>query len=356
MNDEEKREVSLKARKLISTARSKLIMDEPFFGSLAWELRMVEMPEHIKRLLRSWGVEPTACTDGKSIMYDPDFIVQHTLHEVITIIAHETLHPALLHHIRIRNRNPEAWNVATDHVINLQLSKAKNLTPLKEWLCDSKYEGMSSEQVYEDIMKNAKTINMVGVSECGAVIDYQANDNNGKDKNSKSGKKGEGNKQIKFPSMSIDDEERKWKRNLAKAYNIAKMAGIVPAGIDRFVEDLIYPKIDWKHYLAAWFTERSKDSYDWLHRNKRCRSIYLPGLQSKTVGEIVIAIDTSGSIDEKMLRKFLGAIDELRGMVKCNVHIISCDANVADYKYFDKDESIIGYRPKGGGGTRFSPA
>jgi predicted metal-dependent peptidase len=89
----------------------------------------------------------TAATDGIKILYNEDFFFSLSVKQRVTLICHELLHILLGHHLRMRGRDPELWNVATDYVINLILVEM-GFTPLDNWLYDPKYRGMSAEDIY----------------------------------------------------------------------------------------------------------------------------------------------------------------------------------------------------------------
>ena len=91
----------------MARARTRLVLDNPFFGSLALGLN----------IHRDDSV-PTMCTDGRFIKWNGDFVDQHTDKEIIGVVAHEVLHVAFKHMLRRGERDPERWNIACDHAIN----------------------------------------------------------------------------------------------------------------------------------------------------------------------------------------------------------------------------------------------
>src|SRR6185369_5984417 len=125
-------------------ARSKMITSQPFFGTLALHLEIIERDDL-----------PTMATDGRSLFYNKDFLAKITDEEAEFVIAHEAYHCACLHHTRRQNRDPFIWNVACDYVVNADLVKAGFKAP-QGALLDSQYDGLSSEDVYAIIMKKAK--------------------------------------------------------------------------------------------------------------------------------------------------------------------------------------------------------
>ena len=116
--------------------RTRLLLDQPFFGSLAMHLEMV--PD---------ASVPTAQTNGVYLKFNPDFMATLTENEQLGVLAHEVLHPALLHPYRRGDRDPKLWNEACDFAINTQLIEAGFRLP-QGALLDQQYKGMSAEAIY----------------------------------------------------------------------------------------------------------------------------------------------------------------------------------------------------------------
>src|SRR6201997_2016680 len=120
----------------IQKARTSLILDHPFFGSLLFRLKGCEC-----RSIQ------TMATDGVSLFYNPDFVETLNAAELAGVLAHEVMHPALQHHMRRRDRDRKRWNVACDYAINPLLLDA-GLTLPKDVLIDHRFRGMSAERIY----------------------------------------------------------------------------------------------------------------------------------------------------------------------------------------------------------------
>src|ERR1700690_1775926 len=120
----------------IQKARTSLILDHPFFGSLLFRLK--------GRECRSIQ---TMATDGVSIYYNPDFVETLNAATLAGTLAHEVMHPALHHHVRRSGRDPKRWNVACDYAINPLLVDAGLNLP-EGVLLDNRFRGMSAEQIY----------------------------------------------------------------------------------------------------------------------------------------------------------------------------------------------------------------
>ena len=117
-------------------ARARLILDNPFFGTLCLRLKPVERDDL-----------DTGATDGKHLFYNPVWFEKLRPEERIGFLAHEVMHVVLMHHTRRQERHPEKWNVAADYVINLILKNNSFILP-SGGLLDEQYADMTTEHVY----------------------------------------------------------------------------------------------------------------------------------------------------------------------------------------------------------------
>ena len=74
---------------------------------------------------------PTACTDGQTVYYSPDFMKSLSYDEKTFVVAHEVMHVAFDHIKRSKNKDPQIWNIATDAVIN-QILKEQGLNGIQD--------------------------------------------------------------------------------------------------------------------------------------------------------------------------------------------------------------------------------
>jgi predicted metal-dependent peptidase len=120
----------------IQKARTALLLDHPFFGTLLFRLGA-----------QARNSIATMATDGVSLYFNPEFVEGLSSAELIGTLAHEVMHPALQHHTRRGGRNPRRWNMACDYAINPMLVDA-GLTLPKDVLMDHRFRGMSAEEIY----------------------------------------------------------------------------------------------------------------------------------------------------------------------------------------------------------------
>ena len=98
---------------------------------------------------------PTAHTNGKEIVFNPAFFMGLDAEEKVFLLLHETMHCAYLHMARLGDFDHRKWNIACDHVINLQLIERGYKMPSMGF-ADSKYAGKSAEEVYKLLPNNPK--------------------------------------------------------------------------------------------------------------------------------------------------------------------------------------------------------
>lgn len=301
----------------LTRARTGLVLDAPFFGMLALRLQLVEESKI-----------PTAAVDGKHIFYNPDFIAKQSYEETKTLIGHEVMHCVFEHIGRRGDREPRRWNQAGDFVINDVLVDS-GFTPIKGWLHNRAYAGMTTDHVYEMLPPN---------------------DGNG----------GAGDPLDDCQDGAPDDaavNNVDWKIATVQAAQAAQAMGKLPGKLARFIDELTNPKVDWRAMLQRFISETSKNDYSWQRPNKRFlgQGFYLPTLHSETMGEIVVAIDTSGSIDQATLNAF-GS--EIKAIVQTSrpskTIVIYCDSDVNHVDEFGPNDELH-FEMHGGGGTAFKP-
>ena len=105
-------------------------------------------------------------------------------------------------------------------------------------------------------------------------------------------------------------------------------------------------------------TQPKKNDYTMLRPNRRFISdnLYLPSMYSEGLGEVVIVVDTSGSISTKELEEFQSEINcILEDTQPEKVYVLYCDTQVhKDIDEFSSDDLPIQLTTRGGGGTDFT--
>ena len=109
-----------KALQAIIRARTQMIVREPFFGTLALQLRLAETDRI-----------PTAGVDGVCLYYNAKFVLSLSEEELIGVVAHEVMHCVYLHFSRRGHRDHRKFNIAGDFRINADLKKVPFQLPFK---------------------------------------------------------------------------------------------------------------------------------------------------------------------------------------------------------------------------------
>lgn len=312
--------MSLSAAKQMIKARANLLMEHPFFGSLALRLTVVE----------DSSIETANC-DGHTLRYNPTFIDSLDISETKGLIAHEVMHPALGHTTRRGSRDPKKWNKACDYAEN-PLLIAAGLTLPKGALVDPAYTG-SAEQIY-------------------TLLPDSNDPNEGDDPG------GSGGVADSPTGTNVEQEEAEWKMAVSQAAHIAKQAGDLPAYLKRMVDEVLTPVIPWRNVLRRFMTERMPDDYSWARGNRRflAQGIYLPSRTDiEHIGVVVVTIDTSGSIQQKELDEFATEITAIIADTRpAKTIVIYCDAAIAHIDEFGPEDELT-FAAHGGGGTDFRP-
>jgi predicted metal-dependent peptidase len=136
-----------------------------------------------------------------------------------------------------------------------------------------------------------------------------------------------------------------------------KDKGEIPSEISRAIDELINPKLPWYEILQRFMSDLIKDDYSWSKPNKRFfPTWYLPSQQSYTIGEVIVAIDTSGSVTQDELTEMLTEIESIRETFKPDkLTVIDCDSEIHNVYHIEKYDNILELEFHGNGGTDFQP-
>lgn len=320
----------------IIQARVDLLMGQGFFGQLAVRLKITQADE--------WC--PTMAVDGHRMYYSSEFVKAMDEEELKFVVGHEIMHCVYQHFLRIDGRDPRLWNCAGDYVINWELkecgigrmpiaSKMPNWEEDREFyakmgigpndpggLIDAKYKGMTTEEVYDLLVEDAKNGGKhsdENVKNWDVHLDPKGGDAGegaGEDEGEGAGEGASG--PVKMSQEELDqlsDELKKAVIDAAKtADSMGKGAGNIPGGVRRLIKEWTESKIVWNEYLERRILSTQKSDYTWSRSSRKGRDqgIYLPGMDNEERIELHIAVDTSGSTYMD-LPTFLG---EIRGIME----------------------------------------
>ena len=324
----------MNAEMLVAKGRTNLVLNSPFFASILLRLKMIASPDDPR--------VQTMATDGYNIWFNPQF-VENEIRDVgnmIGVLAHEVMHIVLLHHTRRGLRDPARWNMAADFAINLILrdngfslpGEPQTLGELLAggvgYLLDPAFSDMSTERIYEKIpLKGGK--NFVS---CGDVREPK-------------------------DCKSLEDAETEGRVLIAQAAHAAKLAGKMPAGLERIVGSSLEEKICWREHLQKFFRRTRISETSWRRPNRRFAhmGMYLPTEVVEPTGVIACCVDTSGSIGGLQLESFSAEMKAIFQFV-CpeKLIVMYCDADVGRVDEFTQADDFV-IHPVGGGGTDFRP-
>lgn len=307
-------------------ARVKLVMRQPFFGSMILQMPEKEMTApQMKRLTKGHATAAVVVTVDKvthkalkqELWYCKEFVDGLTKGQRQGLLCHEVLHLGLGHPFPWRKgrRDDNRWGAATDYVVNLIVKDAGIELP-PHGLCSDKFRDMTAEQVY-DKMPDDPPDHCHGMPEIVFVVGEGGGDDDKKGKGKKSkdaekdkqnraskqhdeksmqkpqpqpgagdegdeeeedgagddGDDGEGEEDGEFQVMPDDaamqEVQKQWENNLVRAVLMAKAQGKCPAGLERLVDDMIQPKIPWQTLLERYLNEVLKTDYDWMRCDRR---------------------------------------------------------------------------------------
>jgi predicted metal-dependent peptidase len=362
----------------LTRARTQLLLNQPFFGTLCLRLKLVT------------GDLPTMATDGRRIVYDPAFVEELTAAELEAVLAHEVLHCVLGHHCRRGGRDPQLWNEAADLAINPILIGNGFSLPSGA-LLDPAFENLSAEEIYAQLVERSREESSPAPNqspqpntEAGASPGQEPQPQHSPDSGNSaqapsSPTHDAGGNEAEHQSLSpggfgevwdaTDEQGRlaseaensrqqhEWNIAADQALRAARSCGCEPANLARPLNENRQSKQDWRALLREFVAATSPCDYRWTPPNRRyiASGLYLPSVERAGVGTIVVAVDTSGSIGQEELEQFAGEITAISDEAKPEaIHIVYCDAVVQSTQQFGPSEPID-LEPRGGGGTDFRP-
>lgn len=346
ITEEQLKKMREEVHERVITARVGLLLRHPFFGNMATRLKVQACDE--------WC--PTAATDGRNLFYNTQFFNAMTNKEIEFVVAHEILHCVYDHLLRREERDPVLYNIAADYIVNNLLVRERIGANPKIVSCyqDFKYEGWTSEEVYEDLYKEAKQRGQEWLDSLGEMLDEHYNwDQN--DPDDKDGSKGKGRPTYNKEEIGqIKDEIKEAMIQSAQSAG----AGNTPVGIQRLIKELTEPKMNWRELLRQQIQSTIRSDYTFARPNRKGwhSGAILPGMNFDETIDICVSLDMSGSIGTDQARDFLSEIKGIMDEYKDYKITVWCfDTRVYNEQVFTADggEDLLDYEIMGGGGTDF---
>ena len=337
-------------REKLITARVGLLLRASFFGNLATRLKLVNADE--------WCT--TAATDGRNFYYNSRFIDMLKPKEVEFLFGHEVLHCVYDHFGRKGDRDHQLFNIANDYCVNADLKKHRvgEFITTVPCLFDAKYDGMSSEEVYDILYENAEKIDIGSLIDkmLDEHLDGEGDDSEGEGEDGDKSGSGKGR-----PKLSAEERQQikdEIKEAVLAAAAASDGAGNLPAGVRRIIEDMTAPKMNWRELLRMQLESTIKSDYTWMRSSRKGwhMDAVMPGMKLDPMIDIAVSIDASGSMGDKLLKDFLAEVAGIMEQFPAyRIHVLSFDTQVYNPQQFDSEnlDDITGYEIMGGGGTDF---
>jgi len=305
----------------LAKAKTALILEHPFVGTIA-----LSMPFVFDDTLNP----PTAATNGKRIKFHPEFVDSLTDEEVKFLVAHECFHPMMEHNFRRGGRTPRRWNQAADYVINKLLTDESIGRMPKNGLLDANIYNAghgTSEGIYNILPEDH---DQDPLDDC---------------------EDGDGS------PAEQQQQQAEWKVKVAQAAQAAKMMGKMSANMQRLVDEVLQPKVDWREVMQKFLVKARTDQRSFARFNRRfiAQGLYLPSVSGEQMGEVCFAVDCSGSIDQHTVNQFAAEITRVKeDLMPSRIHVLYFDSEVSHVESYGPDDELD-IKPHGGGGTDFAP-
>ncbi len=305
--------------KKISQAKAKLLVEYPYFGTVASKLELV-VNDDIQ----------SSKSDGLRLEYNSDFFDELTINEMEFIFANGAMHASLAYENRKNGRSGWLWQLATDYAINDMLVENGLDRPWQSHY-SQRFSGLYAEEIYaelkDDILRDE--------------LEYEADDIDDVQDSKQTTKDDFLNEQLfeEFTKSVLESEAKN---------------GELPLEIDRFFELDFNSTIDWRDELRLAIDKFHKDDYRLIPPNKKFLhlGIYLPACVSDRFN-LVIAVDSSASVDSELLNQFLGEVNFLMESIQnYQIELIICDDKIQSHQTFYSGD-ILECDIKGNGGTDF---
>ena len=339
ITDEELEAMRVDVLDRIIVARVGLLLRHPFFGNMATRLRIVAADE--------WC--PTAAVDGRNLYFNTQFFNAMDNKEIEFVIAHEILHCVYGHLERREDRDPMLYNISADYIVNNLLVRDRigNKPKLVDCFQDFKYDGWTSEEVYDELFDK---YDQQELEQLGELLDEHIDWEEGDDESESKGRP-------KYSQDELRQIRDEIKENMISAAQSAG-AGNTPGDIQRMIKELTEPKMNWRELLRQQIQSTIRSDYTFMRPNRKGwhLSAVLPGMNFNETIDICISIDMSGSIGNAQAADFLGEIKGIMDEYKdYKIKLWCFDTKVYNEQDFSADggEDLLDYEIFGGGGTDF---
>jgi len=378
------------ALRKLTRARLDLVLEHPFFGAMA--LRLV--PEEDSGCADLW-------TDGVRLGFNPRAVERLDEPQLAAVLAHEILHLACEHHLRRGDRDKALWNRACDLAVNGLLSEAGFALP-RDYPVDKAQAGRPAEAIYArlldrreersgDARKGARAEPVQAEGDAGGAGGATPSEGvsqaprpapggdsapDGEPRRAAPGGNGQGEgksgeRYAPLPgevrdhpdlsgepgSQSLSELSARLRQAVSQSLRGAPGMGDLPAGLARHLGLLARPRLPWRELLRRFVLERAVNDYSWTPPSRRHiqAGLYLPSPRSMALGDVVLAVDTSGSVGRELLEAFLAELSAVLEACDARLLLVFCDAAASEPVELSRLDPPPPLSPSGGGGTDYRP-
>jgi predicted metal-dependent peptidase len=328
----------------LQAARTRLLLERPFLGTLLLHLPLVAAQAGCR----------TLATDARNIYYSETYVASAVPGELQFMLAHEVLHCALQHLFRRRHRVRAVWDAACDHAVN-QLLVSDGFKAPGAALLDERFRGLAAEEIYPLLNPSfvEPTIDAhlyqgagdVSFTALGAKTSESASA-------AATGAYGTSLDRARGQSLA-----QLWQQRLVGAAQQALASGRMSMLWQTEFERHTHARLPWRALLARFLSANARHDFSFQRISRRSEDVLLPSLAHPNA-HIVVALDTSGSISRPEIQEFIDEVDALKSQLRVHVSVHACDMRphpngpweFAEWQPLQLPEDL-----SGGGGTRFTP-
>jgi len=267
---------------------------------------------------------PTACTDGKRIRFNPNFVAQQTPSQLLGLYVHEVKHVVYTHGPRRGERDPHIWNLACDYAINGEILDMMGLELPDSPLYNPDFNGMSAEQIYDLLMQDPP-------DQRPELMDID---------------------EVAPEDAPVIQQEMETLIVQAAMIANTMSPGSIPNAVQIFLDSRVKPKVPWYKVLRRYLQPLRASRYTMTRPNRRFLPMYCPKLDNETKKlEITVAWDMSGSVELKDTVRYISETWGIAKSMKADLTVIQFDTRIQHVDHLRKIEDFKRLEYHGRGGT-----